>query len=227
MRRGSKAVAYALKLRAAGRAIWDHLCLKFVRTCLGVPPRYSSARVAWSHVAKSDRHGGSTPPPGVPVFWSPNHVALSVGGGYVESTDILREGLIDRVSIDYITRHWGLRYLGWTETLNGKRVYTAPAAPARVTVHVHNMVESARTDPHAAQGHAAHPNEGRLVEAALVREGLLDDRWASDGAFGTKTVHAYARWQRRCGYSGAGADGIPGASSLGALGKRYGFEVAA
>lgn len=37
----------------------------------------------------------------------------------------------------------------------------------------------------------------------------------------------YAAWQRRLGYTGAAADGVPGHDSLVALGHRYGFRVVA
>jgi hypothetical protein len=66
----------------------------------------------------------------------------------------------------------------------------------------------------------------KTVEAALVNAGLLEKRF-SDGHFGSSTVDAYARWQRRLGYSGSAADGIPGMTSLKKLGDKYGFEVVA
>jgi hypothetical protein len=51
-----------------------------------------------------------------------------------------------------------------------------------------------------------------------------------DGSFGTKTVTAYARWQRSPaggGYTGSAADGIPGEKSLKLLAARHGFQVVA
>jgi peptidoglycan hydrolase-like protein with peptidoglycan-binding domain len=55
-------------------------------------------------------------------------------------------------------------------------------------------------------------------------EGLLNPRWA-DGSFGTKTIAAYAAWQRRLGFKGAAADGIPGRRSLEVLGDIHDFDV--
>lgn len=66
----------------------------------------------------------------------------------------------------------------------------------------------------------------RYVENALVAEGLLSASLA-DGHFGTSTVAAYKAWQRRCGYSGADADGVPGMTSLRRLGAAHGFTVIA
>ncbi|MFE6775361.1 hypothetical protein [Streptomyces sp. NPDC057676] len=65
----------------------------------------------------------------------------------------------------------------------------------------------------------------RVVEQALGAARLLDSRYA-EGHFGSATVTAYAKWQRRGGYTGAGADGIPGRATLAALGNRHGFHVA-
>jgi hypothetical protein len=48
-----------------------------------------------------------------------------------------------------------------------------------------------------------------------------------DGSFGSLTVNAYARWQKRLGYSGTAADGIPGMTSLKKLGAKHGFDVVA
>jgi hypothetical protein len=66
-----------------------------------------------------------------------------------------------------------------------------------------------------------------LIEAALVKEGLLGKKYAGDGSFGTTTKDAYAKWQRRLGYSGTAADGIPGMTSLKKLGAKHGFDVVA
>jgi peptidoglycan hydrolase-like protein with peptidoglycan-binding domain len=44
-----------------------------------------------------------------------------------------------------------------------------------------------------------------------------------DGSFGTKTISAYAAWQRHLGYAGTAADGIPGRASLTKLGARTGL----
>jgi hypothetical protein len=61
-----------------------------------------------------------------------------------------------------------------------------------------------------------------------VKVGYLAKSYAGDGSYGTRTVDAYARWQRNLGYSGSAADGIPGRTSLAKLGDRTGlFTVVA
>ena len=61
------------------------------------------------------------------------------------------------------------------------------------------------------------------VEQALHRKHLLAKRWV-DGSFGSRTKAAYANWQRRLGYSGLGANGLPGETSLRKLGAGH-FRV--
>jgi len=110
------------------------------------------------------------------------------------------------------------------ETTLRRLLGSLPSAPAK-RVSLAYVVAAARTDPGAAQGHQTHAADVRIVEAALKDEGLLADAYASDGSYGSTTITAYAKWQRRCGYSGTAADGIPGKSSLAALGKKHGFTV--
>jgi hypothetical protein len=106
---------------------------------------------------------------------------------------------------------------------------TAPT-PAKPTtkpkVSLAHVVYAARHDPAASQGHTSYKSEVLIVEKALQAEGLLAGQWV-DGSFGTKTLGAYAALQRRYGYTGSDADGIPGRTSLTRLGDRHGFEVVA
>ncbi|MEV0441796.1 N-acetylmuramoyl-L-alanine amidase [Streptomyces spectabilis] len=97
--------------------------------------------------------------------------------------------------------------------------------PQRPTVSVAKLAAAARTDP-AAKGTPVSYAGTRTVEVALVDAGLLE-KPLLDGHFGTATITAYAAWQRRCGYRGAAADGIPGRTSLAALGHAHGFTVTA
>ncbi|MDN5380738.1 peptidoglycan-binding protein [Streptomyces sp. LB8] len=96
---------------------------------------------------------------------------------------------------------------------------------ATPTVDLSKLVTAAKSDP-PKKGTPVSYAGARIVEAALAAENLLDEQYV-DGHFGTATKTAYAAWQRRCGYSGRDADGIPGRSSLAALGRRHGFRVVA
>lgn len=93
-----------------------------------------------------------------------------------------------------------------------------------VSVSLTRLIKAAQVDPPAAQGVASDPTMVQPVQNALVSETLLDKQWAT-GAYGTKTVSAYIKWQQSLGYSGNDADGIPGLASLTALGNKYSFSV--
>lgn len=106
-------------------------------------------------------------------------------------------------------------------------VDVTPSKPStKPTVSLAHVVAAARKDPAAAQGHTTHKAEVLLVEKALHAEGLLDSEYV-DGSYGTKTITAYASLQRRYGYTGSDADGIPGKTSLTRLGDKHGFTVTA
>lgn len=95
------------------------------------------------------------------------------------------------------------------------------------TVSLAKVVAAAKKDAPARDGATSFPAEVRVVEAALVAEGLLSPAFAKDGSFGTVTIKAYAQFQRRLGFSGKDADGIPGSDSLKRLGLKHGFRSVA
>jgi len=110
--------------------------------------------------------------------------------------------------------------------LGGTAAASVPApTPPQVQVSAAHIAAAARRDPGLPQGGTTYPAEVNVVEVALAREGLLQDAYAHDGSFGSLTVAAYAALQRRYGYSGTDADGIPGKTSLTRLGKDHGFTV--
>lgn len=117
---------------------------------------------------------------------------------------------------------------GWHDLPTEALTIVVPAPP-EPTVSLVHIQAAANRDPNLAQGGTTYPAEVTVVQNALVAEGLLSaaNRQWGRGAFGSMTVAAYAAWQRRCGYSGAAANGIPGAASLGRLGSAHGFHVAA
>ena len=106
---------------------------------------------------------------------------------------------------------------------DGKPEPEPKARPKQPVVDLSQLVAAAHSNPEAA-GTPVTYSGVRTVEAALVDEGLLAKR-RSDGHYGTTTVTAYAAWQRRLGYTGRDADGIPGKTSLARLGAKHGFTV--
>ncbi|WP_328629994.1 peptidoglycan-binding protein [Streptomyces lycii] len=93
------------------------------------------------------------------------------------------------------------------------------------TVSVAKLVSAAKSNP-PMSGTPVTYSGVRTVEAALSAAGFLASGRV-DGHFGSDTVRAYAKWQRKLGYRGRDADGIPGHSSLSVLAARYGFKVSA
>lgn len=107
------------------------MCLRETREVLGVGAAALDAIGAWKaarfkHPTVLDH---SRIPAGVPIFWAGGsaghgHVAIAAKKrGYCWSVDKKRPGHWDRVPIDSITHDWRLQFLGWTEDLNGVRVY--------------------------------------------------------------------------------------------------------
>ena len=101
-------------------------CLLFVRTALGVPRKYGSAQLAWEYAHSRHRTPISSIPAGVPVFTkgrsAAGHVVVSLGGGWVRSTDWPREGHVGTVRLTTLLATWKHHYLGWTADLNGVRI---------------------------------------------------------------------------------------------------------
>lgn len=98
-------------------------------------------------------------------------------------------------------------------------------ADTRPVVYVSHIEAARKRDPKLPQGGTTYPAEVNIVEVALAREGLLADKYAHDGSFGSLTVKAYDAFRRARGYTGADATGSIGKESLTKLGNRNGFRV--
>jgi hypothetical protein len=112
--------------------------------------------------------------------------------------------------------------------LNLTHTHPVPKPTPKI-VSLTALINAARHDPDRPQGGTTPGavDDVKIVEMALAEEHLLDRKYASDGSFGTATKAAYAQWQRKLGYSGKDADGIPGHDSLAKLGARHNFRVGA
>jgi hypothetical protein len=211
--------------KALGTGSFDSgFCLRFVRSMLGVGPKFLTATRAFN--GTQHRHT-TTPPPGVPVWWTAGrkttkfpeglgHVALSLGGGRIRSTDWPSKGKVGTTTIATLNATWtSQRYRGWSEDINGARVFTK-APPPKVSL---SKVEQAARSGSKAAGVL-------IVQKALKAEFGLDFS-SGPGFFGPLTKDSFSRWQRKLGFTGADADGIPGKKSLTRLGAKYGFTVVA
>ncbi|MEU3281570.1 N-acetylmuramoyl-L-alanine amidase [Streptomyces antibioticus] len=180
----------------------------------------------WTH----DEHG--VPLVG-PAKWPPYPTSYANGGhqrmSYAEWNAF--RGVCGHMHVPENT-HGDPGAIDFTRLLQIAKTDPEPAPPVtepttKPKVSLAHIIAAARKDPAATQGHTTHKTEVLLVERALKAEGLLAAKWV-DGSFGTKTVAAYARWQRSAaggGFTGTDADGIPGKTSLKLLAARHGFTV--
>lgn len=91
------------------------------------------------------------------------------------------------------------------------------------TVNMEAVVKAAQIDPRRPDTSLTPGARASVlrVERALRDLGLLAATYV-DGHFGTKTIEAYAAYQRSLGYTGIDASGLPGPTSLRLLGdQRY------
>jgi hypothetical protein len=110
--------------------------------------------------------------------------------------------------------------VGLLTLVAGAVAVPAIAAPALASANMEAVVKAAQIDPRRPDT-ALTPGAKAsvlLVEQALDAKNLLDPSYV-DGHFGTKTIDAYAAYQRSLGYTGLDASGLPGRTSLAALGE--------
>lgn len=185
MRTGAAAVRYARTITR-----WPvGYCLKYVRTCFGIASKYPSAISAWNNA--KHRHGPtSAVPVGVPVFFRGGrygHVAISVGNGKCRSTDYPRRGVVSEVAISTLAKNWNYPYIGWTEDLNGVRVYTPPPKPvaaAKITP-LSSTTKMNRTGWQVPD-----------LRVVLVKTGYLAAAYVKGTTYDTRVQAAVARFHK-------------------------------
>ncbi len=96
----------------------------------------------------------------------------------------------------------------------------AAQAAGAATVDQEKLVVAAQLDQYRPDNGTTPGGDDdvKAVQRALRAKGY---DVAVDGNFGAQTTSAYARWQRRLGYSGLDANGLPGRTSL----ERLGFRI--
>ncbi len=113
------------------------MCQQQCRIWAGISARYPDAATAWRNT--NDRHPGDrNPPRGSMVFWTGGssghgHVAVSLGGGKIRSTDAGGRGRVATVDLGWVERNWGQRYGGWAWDNNEQTIiHSTPKPPAPV-----------------------------------------------------------------------------------------------
>ncbi len=139
------------------------MCCQFVWNCIAAPRRFglADANAAWAR-AKS-RRTDQSPPAGAPVYWAGGkhgHIAISVGGGVVRSTDWPEKGRVGDVKIATMTSSWGITYRGWSADWAGVPIPGLAAEPQPEPAGPHRR----RGDPAGqAQRRRAPLQRGALV----------------------------------------------------------------
>src|SRR5262245_48884821 len=110
------------------------MCQQQTRIWAGISAKYPDAITAWRNT--NDRHPGNrNPPRGSFVFWSGGssghgHVAMSLGGGKVRSTDAGGRGRVATVELGWVERNWDQHYEGWSWDNNEQTViHSTPKPP--------------------------------------------------------------------------------------------------
>lgn len=167
-----------------------------------------------------------------------HHVVMYIGGGKVVHAAGTSYGVIVSPVVPPGARGFGGKTL--TICVSSTRMAAAcgyvfvkppvtppnPKPPSVIVpiVSLRHILAAAKADIPAKTGHLTYKADVIIVERALYKEGLLPKPLV-DGSWGTMTKAGYERWQKRCGYTGSAADGVPGPASLTMLGKKYGFHV--
>ena len=111
----SDAMRYVLSQVTSPEKSWFNLCLNLVTIAYGAPQTIPNAIDQWNGMPEEFRHSPNTvAPPGALMFWSPNHVAISLGNNMIASNDVLGTGRVWIVSFQTIQARWNMPYLGWT-----------------------------------------------------------------------------------------------------------------
>lgn len=105
-----------------------------------------------------------------------------------------------------------------------------PTHPTLPSVSLAHAKAAFGADPKAKQGHTTYPADVKLIEHALVKVGAMhQSKYTEDGSAGTLSVAGYADWQKiysrkhNLHWTGSDVNGIPGETSLKALGAQSGL----
>lgn len=135
----------------------------------------ADAEDGWKSEPASARHGDRNPPEGVPVSYvggsrDNGHRAISLGNGKIRSTDAGGSGVTATVDLAWPERTWGLKYVGWSETIDGIKIPLPPPAgpPTRGPAVDEALKRLARAERRAKEGTSTDTRLDRAI-AVLKR----------------------------------------------------------
>lgn len=127
-------------------------CLVYVREVFGVGAKYPTATTGWN--GTQYKHAGEQPPTdvSVPVWFSwqkDGHVAVSVPGKGIYSTSAKGDKVFPNIQALLSFMGGGVKYLGWSEDVDGVRVVQpAPAPQIAITIRMNPGAHwNVRTSP--------------------------------------------------------------------------------
>lgn len=178
------------------------MCQNFVWRCLDYDRRagINNANEGWYRTTM--KRYTSNPPAGAPVFWSGGtygHVALSLGNGYVRSTDWPSKGYVGNVLITRLSSAWGKRYRGWGADYAGHPIAGLGVYPAAMSVDKTTVIYASRLRPGARNADVARFEKAlwNYLGGAYRASILANKAAVGDGYYGdlTKAMcsDAYAR----------------------------------
>lgn len=97
------------------------MCLKWVVTCWQAPSIGCPDAITSWEWATMKHPNDRNPPAGAPVYFrggQHGHIAMSMGGGRIRSTDCQSTGKVSEVALSWPEQAWGYPYLGWTGDLS-------------------------------------------------------------------------------------------------------------
>lgn len=105
--------------------------------------------------AKIRNEGDRNPPAGVPVYWGGGsqdngHIAVSLGGGLIRSTDAAGTGRVGTVPLNFPQTAWGMPYLGWSEDLYGYEIPDPEGDAARAAARRELKITRKKTERQSA-----------------------------------------------------------------------------
>ncbi len=168
-------------------------CLHFVWLCLDGQHSYGLPDANAAFGASRHLSTTGTPPAGVPVYFLGSkygHVALSVGGGRIRSTDWPSRNRIGEVEISVLAKSWGRRYAGWAADMAGHMI---PGTSGSHTAAAKFAGSTGRAYPGES---ATRDDRGPSVTAIQKRLNALGAGLADDGHFGPATETAVKSFQK-------------------------------
>jgi hypothetical protein len=124
------ALAYARAQHDRPTQDWEGYCQKFMRSCYGIPPLFTSAYAQWLGADPEDRHAGGSPsdaPLGSALVYKGTgpygHIMLAArpfpnGVAAAWSNDLVHRGRIDKVARTAPVTAWRQGYLGYLTAVN-------------------------------------------------------------------------------------------------------------